>query len=82
MEETKLRSEIVFFSKDRGFGFIASTDGTEGNYFFHVTNLENFNDGILPNEGDFVEFLPGVDELGRKNAKNVKIIESIEEEKE
>ena len=47
----RLKGTVKFFNETKGFGFIASEDGTE--YFVHQTGLA---EGVRLNDNDEVEF--------------------------
>ncbi|HNQ36202.1 MAG TPA: cold shock domain-containing protein [bacterium] len=65
-----MTGKIKKLVRDRGFGFIASTDGTE--VFFHRTSIADGNFDAL-NEDQSVEFDVEKSEKGPR-AVNVKVV--------
>ena len=62
-----MKGTVKFFNEQKGFGFIASEDGSE--YFVHQTALE---EGVTLHENDAVEFDVEKGDRGPK-AVNVKL---------
>ncbi|PID70447.1 cold-shock protein [bacterium DOLZORAL124_38_8] len=61
--------KVKFFNDEKGFGFI-SVEGSESDYFVHITDVE----GGQIKEGDTVEFEASESAKGL-NAVNVRVIE-------
>lgn len=57
--------------RDRGFGFLLSTEGQE--YFFHSTSLQNANFDTL-REGDKVTFEPQANPQKGPRAESVHVL--------
>jgi uncharacterized membrane protein YsdA (DUF1294 family)/cold shock CspA family protein len=69
MGETMLSGQLVQWNDERGFGFIAASDGKR--YFVHISNIRRIVD--RPRMGDFVAFAPDIGKDGRPSARNVSI---------
>ena len=64
-----MKGTVKWFSRDKGYGFVAGEDGNE--YFVHHTALAK---GTFIRENDTVEFEPAEGEKG-KQAKNVTLVQ-------
>ncbi len=64
-----MKGTVKWFSRDKGYGFIAGEDGNE--YFVHHSALAQ---GTFIRENDTVEFEPAEGEKG-KQAKNVTLVQ-------
>jgi uncharacterized membrane protein YsdA (DUF1294 family)/cold shock CspA family protein len=64
-----LSGQLVEWNDERGFGFIAASDGRR--YFVHISHIRRIVD--RPRMGDFVAFAPDIGKDGRPSARNVSI---------
>ncbi len=64
-----LSGQLVQWNDERGFGFIAASDGKR--YFVHISHIRRIAD--RPRMGDFVAFAPDIGKDGRPSARNVSI---------
>lgn len=67
--EAVLSGELVQWNDERGFGFIAGSDGKR--YFVHISSIGRIAN--RPHMGDLVAFAPGIGRDGRPAAQNVAI---------
>lgn len=65
--------KIVFYSEDRGFGFIDPGDGGKS-LFFHATGIDTSEGFPILSPGDAVEFSIGSNRKGpcAENVKKIK----------
>jgi len=71
------KGTIMRLIADRGFGFIKEEGGQGEDLFFHRTYVQGGRFGML-REGQEVEFDSSEGRDGRKQAKNVKLVEPSE----
>jgi len=69
MVQKVIEGTVKWFSRDKGYGFIAGDDGHE--YFVHSSALAP---GTVIRDNDKVSFEPAEGEKG-KQAKNVKLLQ-------
>jgi cold shock CspA family protein len=68
-----VRGRLVYWSHERGFGFIARDDRKENNVFIHAVA---FPENTLPQLGDQIEFEIQMSYRdGRERAANASIVE-------
>ena len=71
-----MHGKVKWFSSEKGYGFITSSDGND-----HYFNVQAINGSSLPNNGDSVEFESKEGEKGYKAIK-VNIIARVEKEEQ
>tara|TARA_Y100000310_G_scaffold305920_1_gene346608 strand:- start:1654 stop:1899 length:246 start_codon:yes stop_codon:yes gene_type:complete len=69
MADKVIEGTVKWFSRDKGYGFIAGDDGNE--YFVHGSELAP---GTFIRDDDKVSFEPAEGDKG-KQAKNVKLLQ-------
>ena len=71
--------EIKKYLDHRGFGFLKSTNPNEGEVFFHVSQIDG---NWVPQAGMFCSYEVDMNDRGKAEARNVKLLPKEEADKE
>jgi len=75
MTDVRITGTVKFFSKRKGFGFIAGDDGID--YFCHFSAIESDAEIKYLSEGDIVEFSTEQTSKGWQASNVVKVLPKI-----